>query len=162
MKLALRILLWLTYPFLALSMLLIAGMGFGAAFIADFIIENRTTQTVSVTPIGTVGKEGTKWPLPTMMFKFPPLSALRAGGFSLAPGESITVLYDMDDINFSEIVVEDGQSQQYQLVVNPNPTTNQYHAPRQRRFVIDDLWLKWTLMSLRRQGELKAGSPGRS
>lgn len=139
MRLAFRILLWLTYPFLALSILLIAGMGFGVAFIADFTIENRTAQTISVTPVGTVGREGAKSPLPTVMFKSPPLSALRAGGFRLAPGKSVTVLYDWDDINFSEIVVEDGQGQQYQLVVNPMPTTNQYHAPRQRQFVIDDL-----------------------
>ncbi|HPU33641.1 MAG TPA: hypothetical protein PK184_13175 [Phycisphaerae bacterium] len=121
-------------------------MLFGIAFVADFTVENRTGHSICVTPVGTiglegrsVGKEGVKAPLPTVLFTLLPLPAGKAGGFRLAPGESVTILYDMDDINFSEIVVEDGQSRQYQLVVNPNPATNQYHAPRQRHFVIDDL-----------------------
>jgi hypothetical protein len=139
MRRLLRILLWLTYPFLVLSCILIGGTLFGIAFIADFKIENQTGQTLSVTPVGTVGKEGRRSPLPTIMSVALPLSALRAGGFRLAPGESLTVLYDMDDINFSEIVIENAQGQQFQLVVNPNPTTNQYHAPRQRYFPLNEL-----------------------
>lgn len=139
MKLALRILLWVTYPFLGLSLLLIAGMGFGGAFVVSFTITNRTAQTIVVTPVGTFGPEGPRAPLPTVMFAFPALPALRAGGFRLAPDESVTIRYDMDDINFSEIVVEDVQGQHRQLVVNPHPTTNQYHAPRQRQFDITDL-----------------------
>jgi len=44
MKRVLRVLLFLTYPFVVLSALILAGMGFGAAFIADFTVENRTGQ----------------------------------------------------------------------------------------------------------------------
>ncbi len=48
-------------------------------------------------------------------------------------------MYDMDDINFSEIVVHDRGGLRGQLVVNPNPTANLYHAPAQKHFIIDDL-----------------------
>lgn len=139
MKLALRILLWVTYPFLVLSSLLMVGTLFTLAFVVSFSIENRTAQTIAVTPVGTAGEEGRKWPLPTVVSSILPLPAGRAGGFRLAPGESVTILYDMDDINFSEIVVEDQHGGRHQLVVDPQPTTNQYHAPSERRFVIDDL-----------------------
>ena len=139
MRSALRVLLWLTYPFLVLSSVLIGGTLFRTAFIADFTIENRTGQAITVTPVGTVGKEGKRAPLPTVMGASLSLPAIRAGGFPLAPGRSLALLYDMDDINFSEIVIEDGQGRRYQFIVNPEPTTNQYHAPRERQFVIGDL-----------------------
>ena len=44
-----------------------------------------------------------------------------------------------DDINFSEIVVHDRDGERGQLIVNPNPTQNQYGAPEQTHFVIDDM-----------------------
>ncbi|GMU24605.1 MAG: hypothetical protein AMXMBFR13_46790 [Phycisphaerae bacterium] len=139
MRLALRILRWVTYPFLALSMLLFLGMGFAGVFITDFTVENRTGQTITVTPVGTAGEQGWKRPLPTVMLPFPALATLRAGGYPLENGQSVRIRYDMDDINFSEIVVEDAQGRQFQLITDPNPTQNQYHPPRQREFTISDL-----------------------
>ncbi len=141
MRRLLRLLTYTTYPFLGLSLLLFLGMGFGAAFVADFTVENRTDTTVAVTPVGTVGA-GDRAPLPVKVLAFPllpPLPALRAGGYRLAPGEAVTIRYDMDDINFSEIVVAAGPDRVLQLVTDPNPTTNQYHGPLQRHYVIDDL-----------------------
>ena len=44
-----------------------------------------------------------------------------------------------DDINFSEIVVRDRNGERGQLIVNPDPTQNQYGAPAQTHFVIDDM-----------------------
>jgi hypothetical protein len=69
----------------------------------------------------------------------PAVPAPRAGGYRLAPGESVTIRYDMDDINFSEIVVAAEPGRTLQLVTDPNPTANQYHAPARRHYVIDDL-----------------------
>jgi hypothetical protein len=135
----LRLLIYATYPFLALSCLLLAGMMFGAAFVTDFTVVNCTSGRIAVTPVGTVGREGHKAPLPVKMLSFPSLPALRAGGFPLAPGEAITIHYDMDDINFSEIVVDDERKHQHQLITDPDPTANQYHGPLRRRYVIDDL-----------------------
>lgn len=139
MKLLVRILIYCTYPFLAISALCFAGMGFGMAFITSFTIHNKTDTSIYVTPVGTFGAEGRKAPLPVMQYKFLPLHAFQAGHFRLAPGDSITVSYDMDDINFSEIVVEDNHGSLYQLVTDPKPTENQYHGPLQRDYVIDDL-----------------------
>lgn len=134
-----RLSLLATYPFLVLSLLLPAGLVFGSAFIAGFVIQNDTDQPLDVTPVGTVGPQGRRSPLPVQCCRFPTFPAWQRGGFRLAPGESISILYDMDDINFSEIVVREADGISRQLVVNPNPTTNQYHAPSQRRFVIRDL-----------------------
>jgi len=136
----LRILTFATYPFLGLSLLMFMGMGFGAAFVTDFTIENRTDTTIVVTPVGTFGA-GKRAPLPVKMLAFPPLPALRGGGYRLAPGESVTVQYDMDDINFSEIVVVAEPGRTLQLVTDPAPTANQYHGPLQRHYVIGDLAL---------------------
>lgn len=138
MRRALRLLKFATYPFLGLSLLLFLGMGFGAAFVTDFAVENRTDTAVVVTPVGTVGA-GDRAPLPVKMLAFPPLPALRGGGYHLAPGESVTIQYDMDDINFSEIVVAAEPGRPLQLVTDPTPTANQYHGPLQRHYVIDDL-----------------------
>jgi hypothetical protein len=135
----LRLLIYGTYPFLALSGLFLAGMGFGAGFGADFTVENRTGDSIVVTPVGTVGQKGHKAPLPVVLLTVPPLPALQAGCFGLPPGEVVTIRYDMDDINFSEIVVEDEPGRRFQLVTDPNPTTNQYHGPLQRQYVIDNL-----------------------
>ncbi len=129
-----------TYPFLGISLLMFMGMSFGAAFVTDFTIENRTDTTIVVTPVGTIGA-GSRAPLPVKMLAFPPLPALRSGGYRLAPGETVTVQYDMDDINFSEIVVTAEPGRTLQLVTDPTPTANQYHGPLQRHYVIGDLAL---------------------
>ena len=140
MRRLLRLLKFATYPFLGLSLLLFVGMGFGAAFVTDFTIENRTNTTIFVTPVGT-SRAGHRAPLPVIALAFPPLPAIQGGGYRLAPGASVTVHYDMDDINFSEIVVDTEAGPTLQLVTDPNPTTNQYHGPLQRRYVISNLAL---------------------
>jgi hypothetical protein len=135
----LRLLTYATFPLLGLSLLLFAGMMFGAAFVTDFVVINRTNAPIVVTPVGTVGKQGRKSPLPVKMARLLPLPALSSGGYRLAPGQSVTISYDMDDINFSEILVEAAPGQSLQLVTDPHPTSNQYHGPMQRQYVIDDL-----------------------
>jgi hypothetical protein len=132
--------LYVTYPFLAISGLLFMGFAFGGAFIDSFTIENRTRSTITVTPIGTRGPEGRKGYLPVAIgwLPLPALPVLRAE-YRLEPGESVKVSYDMDDINFSEIVVNAGQGARLALVVDPDPITDQYHGPLQSTYVIDDL-----------------------
>ena len=139
LKSLVRIALFVTYPFLAISMLAFVGLCFGGAFVAQFTVENKTDRAIVVTPIGTVGEKGARYPLPVYMWPFPAIASVQRGGFEIPPGESIDIMYDMDDINFSEIVVHDRNGQRGQLVVNPNPTQNQYRAPAQKHFPIDDL-----------------------
>ena len=135
----LRTLVYATYPFLFWSVLLVFnGIGFGRAFIADFTIANHTNQTIVVTPVGTIDREGHRALLPITISPSVNLPALRSKAFRLAPGELVTISYDMDDIKFSEIVVEDQQFQLYQFIVDPNPTANQFHGLEQD-YVIENL-----------------------
>lgn len=109
------------------------------AFITGFTVENRTAATIHVTPIGTVGPAGDRHPLPLAVWKAPWVPASRLGRFPVRSGETITLYYDWDDINFSELVVEADEGEPRQLVVNPEPTANQYTVPRVTDFVIDDV-----------------------
>ena len=108
-------------------------------FIAGFTVENRTGATIYVTPIGTVGPQGHRHPLPLAVWKKPWVPASKLGRFPVRSGETITLYYDWDDINFSELVVEADDGEMRQLVVNPEPTANQYTVPRVTDFVIADL-----------------------
>ena len=128
-----------TYPLVAVSLFTFMGLSFGSAFVAEFTVENQTGQTIAVTPVGTVGERGDRHPLPVYMWAFPPIESPQRGGFEIPPGESLDIVYDMDDINFSELVVFDHDGERGQLIVEPEPTRNQYHAPSQTRFVISDL-----------------------
>jgi len=109
------------------------------AFIIEFTVENRSESNVYVTPIGTVGPEGHRRPLPMELGKAAWAPASQRGRFPVRRGETITLYYDWDDINFSELVVETENGELRQLVVNPEPTLNQYIVPKVTDFVIDDL-----------------------
>jgi hypothetical protein len=106
------------------------------AFITAFTVENRSPAPIYVTPIGTVGREGRKWPLPLVIWQAPWVPASQRAHFLVPNGQSITLNYDWDDINFSELVVEEEGRGLQQLVVNPNPTANQYTIPPTTHFVI--------------------------
>jgi hypothetical protein len=139
MKQLLRLAWSLNTVLLVLSGLMMAGMIFGSAFVVDFVVENQTAETVWITPIGAVGDEGFRVPLPIQLTRTPlALPAFRYGDFRLLPGESVRILYDFDDVNFSEVVIRDSQGRWTQLIADPNPTVNRYHAPLQKRFVITD------------------------
>jgi len=133
----LRILRYIANSFLVLSALLMFGLMFGSAFSVPLTIDNQTGRMLLVTPIGTVGK-GEKYLLPTLLCPFPAIPGAQNGRFRLAPGASTTILYDMDDINFSEIVVEDEQNEVKQFVADPEPTKNQYHGPSMARYILKD------------------------
>lgn len=138
-RLLIRVALAATYPLLAVSMLAFFGLLLHSAFVVEFTVENKTDQPIVVTPIGAVGKQGDRHPLPVYVWSSPPLQSSQRGGFKIPPGKSLDIMYDMDDINFSEIVVHDHHGERGQLIVNHNPTIRRYHAPAQTHFVIDDL-----------------------
>ena len=62
----------------------------------------------------------------------------KRGDFKIAPNETFRFDYDMDDVNFSEIVVENADGEMRQIIANANPTLNQYIVPSETDFVIDD------------------------
>lgn len=139
MKRLLRTLVFLMYPLMGLSALLILGLCFSTVFAVAFTVENRSGETIIVTPVGTIGKEGRRTALPVVVGRHVPIPAAQTGGFRLENGASVEIVYDCDDINFSEIVVEDQRGRFCQLVTDPNPTENQYHPPTLARYTINDL-----------------------
>jgi hypothetical protein len=108
------------------------------AFITGFTVENRTAEVLYVTPIGTVGPAGERHPLPMALWKVPWVPASERAKIPVQSAEKITLYYDWDDINFSELVIETPSGELRQLVVNANPTANQYTKPPVSDFVIDD------------------------
>jgi hypothetical protein len=105
----------------------------------EFEVVNKSEEAIEITPIGTIGREGIKAILPQYSSRLPAWPALRRGAFALDPGSSVKVLYDWDDINFSEILVRTSSGVHRQLVVDPNPTESQYHSPAAGRYVVASL-----------------------
>ena len=108
------------------------------AFITNCSVTNETNETLFVTPIGTVGPEGNRTTLPLYRTSFPYFIKSKVGGFPIGPKETFRFDYDMDDVNFSEIVVENSNDEMRQIVANPNPTQNQYSVPEKTDFTIND------------------------
>lgn len=111
------------------------------AFVTDIHVTNRSLEPITVTPVGTLGPEGHRAPLPVYISRFPALPSGQSGGFVVEPGQTRAILYDWDDINLSEIVLDLADGTSRQLLVDPEPTENQYRQPTTNRFVIDDVSL---------------------
>jgi hypothetical protein len=109
------------------------------AFVTDIRIENRLDEPIWVTPIGTVGKKGTRRPLPVCRRRIPYEPSRQRGNFRVDPGERCAIYYDWDDINFSEVVVRTEAGRLFQLIANPDPTGRQYVQAPRSEFIIDDL-----------------------
>ena len=125
---------------LAASLLAALFVLVSAGWEASFAIENRSGETVWVTPVG-VGEDGrTRSTLP-LNYGFPPLLiAYDRGDFRLAPGEQRRFRYDWDDINFSEIAIRDAMGGWRHLVVRPGADTlGCCSLLRQREFTVPPL-----------------------
>lgn len=109
-----------------------------SAFIISFKVENQSGEDIWITPIGTRGSEGRRAHLPRYISVFPALPAIKTGSFHVQNHQTIEIKYDWDDINFSEIAIESQDGQFYQLVVDSNPTKDQYRTPESRHFIIPD------------------------
>ena len=101
-------------------------------FITGFTVENRTAATVYVTPVGTGELDSRRHPLPLVVWKAPSMPSSQQGQFVVRSGETITLYYDWDDINLSELVVESEDGTLRQLAINARPPANP-------ELVIDDL-----------------------
>lgn len=134
-----RLAVWATYPFLLLPGIFISGTFMVTAFVVPLTIRNDTHQLIFVTPIGTTETRQLKTGLPIVLTAYVPIPAGRMGAFPLPPGESVTVKYDMDDVNFSEIVVEGPDGVWRQLVTDPNPPVGYCYPPSEDLYSIDDL-----------------------
>lgn len=140
-KIALLISIIITSPFMALACLILINSvnPMQLAFLTSFKVENRSGEDVRITPIGTIGAKGRKAQLPVFAFAFPAIPAIKTGDFHLKNGDTLKVLYDWDDINFSEIAIESKRGQFYQLTIDSDPTENRYHSPETKHFIIPTL-----------------------
>lgn len=130
---------WGTYPFLLLSGILLSAMPMVTAFVVPLTIQNNTDQLISVTPVGTTDRHQQKAGLPIMLSTLLPLPAGKLGGFSLRSGEAVTVQYDFDDINFTEIVIEGPNGVWRQIAVDPDRPRDCCYPPWQEEYSITDL-----------------------
>lgn len=110
------------------------------AFITPVTVENRLQEEIRITPIGVYGKEGRRAVLPQYAAwdSVPVVFPCHGRNLRIPPGGAITIHYDWDDINFSEILVRTAQWEKV-LIVDLNPTSNRYHPPEQTVFVVDDV-----------------------
>jgi hypothetical protein len=109
------------------------------AFIVPFDVINESGEMLIVTPVGTFN-DGGKSVLPTYIRRFPAIPRLARQPYRIAPGETQRIFFDCDDINFSELAIQNASGEFRQLVTDPNPPTKDYYAPRKNLFTIP----KWS------------------
>lgn len=119
---------WMTYPN---PMLL--------AFLFRFDVVNESGETVWITPIGAIDREGERRVLAQYTEGGEAIPAGQERNQKVQPGETLRIVYDWDDINFSEILVRDAAGNGRVLVVDATPTVDQFHSPESNRFVIPQL-----------------------
>jgi hypothetical protein len=110
-----------------------------AMFVTEFAVENRTSERIRVTPVGTV-ESGSRRLLPVYLAPFPAVWGVRNRDFVIPPGVTVRIFYDWDDVLLSEIVVHDARGRAYQVSVDQS-MPNRGFGPHQERFVIGDLGL---------------------
>lgn len=107
------------------------------AFKTDFSVTNQSSERMHVTPVGAVGPDGERHRLPllanTAGYWFLPNNA----NLVIEPGQTRQFVYDWDDIQFSELLLEAG-GQRYVLVVDSQPTVNQYRRPAETSFNVGE------------------------
>ena len=127
------------YPCVALGGLLLLFGAVPMAFLAYGSLQNATAQTVWVTPVGAVGTKGDRHLLPLFRTSWPMFMKAKRSHFRVDSGEKFEFVYDMDDVNFSELVIENEAGIVGQIVVNPTPTASQYIVPQQTHYVLENL-----------------------
>lgn len=108
------------------------------AFVTSIHVTNATDEPLRVTPIGASGRQAVRSSLPIYVSASPAWRSNQRGGFAVAPGDTITLQYDWDDINLAEIVVQRTDGSIAQLVADPAPQQNRYRQPNPNRFTISD------------------------
>ncbi len=112
---------------------------FGLIFLTSFTIDNNSGQNIWVSPIGAVGQNGDRHPLPFSYFKHFSVRSIKKTDFYIAKDTSRMFVYDWDDIQFSEILVRHEQGDICFIATDPNPTQNQYRNLKNKLFTIPSL-----------------------
>ncbi len=111
-------------------------------FITSITVVNQSGRTLDIIPVGTFNN-GEKGPLPTFYTACPAFPRLGTPIFRVEDGEKQSILFDCDDINFSDFIVRDATGEHRLMVADANPPKKDYYAPRQKAFIIP----KWDELS---------------
>lgn len=140
MMTVLTVLAYCLLPFTCMSALFIVNwFGFELAFVTEFTVENRSGETIHITPVGAVGREGKRTRLTLYMCRFPAIMAFRNRDLRLDDGGRIRILYKSEDVTFSEILVRAETNRYFKVVTNPEPTKNQHRPPLADPYVVGKL-----------------------
>lgn len=121
-----------------LALMLVVNSFIPLGFWTDCSFTNKTDSPVFITPVGTVGRAGHRCSLP-LYRNHSFFSAIQCGNFRVEPGKTFRFSYDMDDVNFSEVVVKHSNGESGQFIANPNPTQNQYISPEVTDFTLNNV-----------------------
>lgn len=109
-----------------------------AGFVTPFHVTNASDEPIRVTPIGAYGAEPRRAPLPIYVSMYPAWPSGAVSRLTIAPGERRTILYNYDDYNLSELVIETDAGRSGVFIVNPEPAGHYYYPPDPNEFVIED------------------------
>ena len=111
----------------------------GVTFLTSFEVVNSTAENLIITPIGARGKEGTRGTLPISRSSRLYILSSQRRDFSLPAGSTLSLTYDWDDVQFSEILCRRADGSHVVLPTGLHPTEGQYRPPPTLRFEIADL-----------------------
>ncbi len=111
----------------------------GLAFLTSFEVVNSTHEDLVITPIGARGPDGRRGTLPIVSSSRLYVMSSQRGEFPLPAGSTLSLAYDWDDVQFSEIVCRRRDGSHFVLPTGLHPTQDQYRQPPTKRFEVSDL-----------------------
>ena len=99
-----------------LGMLVFLHMFFGMGFIDKIQVENASGQVVYVTPVGE-RDSGKKTLLPLRRSIPMAYAVAKRGDYEIKPGASIELMFDMDDVRFTDLVIASSGNELFQIPV---------------------------------------------
>jgi len=138
LKRLLRVAGFVLLPLFCLTCLFTCAMGPGLTFLTTFEVVNTTNEDLVITPIGAQGSKGRRFTLPIFVSPRLYLISSQRSKFPLPAGSTLSLTYDWDDIQFSEIVCSRIDGTHLVLPTGLHPTKNQYRRPSTKRFEISE------------------------
>lgn len=110
------------------------------AFVSEFEIVNESGQFIRVTPVGMMEGDGRYCPLGAYYLRLPDGEKKRhPHDIGLKAGESIKILYDMDDINFRHILIRNASSEIFIMDTDKRGNLHYCYGAEKDKYVIPAL-----------------------